>query len=105
MITVGRIIRASTSTADMRFAPPVNWWVSEPLKRISSSLYISGFRIRIPKRPYMTEGIPANSSTAGRTMPQSLGGATSAKKTAVITPIGTPIRMARKVPTIEVKIT
>ena len=54
---------------------------------------------------YFSEGIPANSSTAGRTMPQSLGGATSAKKTAVITPIGTPIRMARKVPTIEVKIT
>ena len=53
----------------------------------------------------MTEGIPASSSTAGRTIPASFGGATSARKTAVITPMGTPIKMARAVPAMEVRIT
>ena len=53
----------------------------------------------------MTEGIPARSSTAGRTMSLSRLGATSARNMAVMTPIGTPIRIARKVPTMEVRIT
>ena len=53
----------------------------------------------------MTEGIPARSSTAGRTMSLSRLGATSARNMAVMTPIGTPIRIARKVPTMEVSMT
>ena len=52
----------------------------------------------------MTEGIPARSSMAGLTMSASLFGATSARKIAVITPMGTPISIARKVPTIDVSI-
>ena len=43
--------QASTRTAEIRLAPPVNWWVSEPLNMISSILYIRGFSINIPNRP------------------------------------------------------
>src|SRR5699024_2800514 len=71
----------------------------------SSSLYIIGFNIRSTKSPYTTDGIPANNSTAGRTIDAKRFGAVSAKNTAVNTPIGTPIRTAAAVPTIDVKIT
>ena len=96
---------ANTRTAEIRFAPPVNWCVSESLNNASSSLYINGFKIIIPKSPYITEGIPASSSTAGFTTAASLLGAASAKNTAVRIPIGTPISTAINVPTTEVRIT
>ena len=53
----------------------------------------------------MTDGIPASSSTAGFTIPAILLGAVSAKKIAVHTPIGTPMRIAANVPTIDVRMT
>ena len=66
---------------------------------------MNGFSIIIPSKPYITEGIPANSSTAGFTIAASCPGATSAMNTAVRTPIGTPINTANAVPMIEVSIT
>ena len=53
----------------------------------------------------MTEGIPASSSIAGRTILERGSGAVSARKTAVRTPMGTPSRIARVVPTMEVRMT
>ena len=53
----------------------------------------------------MTEGMPANSSTAGFTMAAKDLGATSARNTAVSTPMGTPSKIARVVPMMEVRIT
>ena len=49
--------------------------------------------------------MPANSSTAGFTMAAKVLGATSARNTAVSTPMGTPSKIARVVPTMEVRIT
>ena len=43
LITVGRIMIASTITADSRFAPPVNWCVVDPWKISLSNLYMRGF--------------------------------------------------------------
>ena len=43
LITVGRIMIASTITADNRFAPPVNWCVVDPRKISLSNLYMRGF--------------------------------------------------------------
>ena len=53
----------------------------------------------------MTEGMPASSSTAGRTVSASFLGATSARKMAVITPMGTPMSIAKNVPTMDVSMT
>ena len=51
------------------------------------------------------EGIPAKSSTAGLTTLDNFAGATSAKNTAVRSPIGTPIIIAIAVPAIDVRMT
>ena len=60
--------------------------------------------IKIPNNPYTTEGIPANNSTADLIIFLTFGFAISAKLTAVKIPIGTPIKIAKNTPTIDVKI-
>ena len=50
-----------------------------------------------PKAPYSTYGMPARSSTAGLMIFTSLSGASYAINTAVISPTGTPIRIAPNV--------
>ena len=95
---------AKTMIAEIKFAPPVNWCVFDPAKIILSKSYITGQTNKIPNNPYTTEGIPANNSIADLTIFLTLGLANSAKLIAVNTPIGTPIQIARKTPTIDVKI-
>ena len=70
----------------------------------SSSAYISGFTRLAPRRPYITDGIPARSSTAGFTTFFIALGASSDMNTAVRSPIGTPITIAPRVPNIDVSI-
>ena len=79
---------ASTMIAQNRLAP------SGKLKATRTA----GTSTIMPIRPYTTEGMPASRSTAGRTMDTSRGEATLDRNTAVIKPIGTPMRMAPQVP-------
>ena len=104
LITVGKIIIANTITADNKLAPPVNRWSGSFLKINCSNLYIPGFIIKIPNKPYTTEGMPANSSTAGFTICANFLFEISDKNIAVINAIGTPIKIANVVAIIEVKI-
>ena len=99
LITVGRIIIASTIIADIILAPPVNWWSGSPSNIAFSILNIIGFSTIMPIRPYITEGMAARSSTAPPTKLPSLFPAISDRNTAVRRPIGTPIRIADAVPT------
>ena len=70
----------------------------------SSSAYISGFTRFAPSKPYITDGIPARSSTAGFTTFFIALGASSDRNTAVRSPIGTPITIAPRVPNTDVRI-
>ena len=63
-----------------------------------------GVIIKIPNNPYTTDGIPANNSTADLIIFLVLGFAISDRLTAVNIPIGTPIQIAKKTPTMDVKI-
>ena len=88
LIMEGRIITARTMMAANRLEPSGMW----------KSFRSPGTSTIMPMRPYTTEGMPASRSTAGRTTAATLGGATFAKNTAVIKPMGTPMRMAPAVP-------
>ena len=76
-----------------------------PRARDASS-YSLGTALRAVSDTEMMEGriitastmMAASRSTAGRTTAATLGGATFAKNTAVIKPMGTPMRMAPAVP-------
>ena len=79
---------ASTMMAASRQAPELR----EKVFRMA------GTRTIMPTRPYTTEGMPASSCTAVRITAASFGGATLARNTAVISPMGTPTTMAPAVP-------
>ena len=63
-----------------------------------NTLCTAGTTTIMPTRPYMTEGMPASSSTAVFTSFAILGGATFERYSAVIMPIGTPMTTAPAVP-------
>ncbi len=86
LITVGNImtLRIILAASKLFPAPP----------NLSDS--IGTIMIR-PKNPYITDGIPASNSTAGRTIRCNHTGAISAKNTAPSIPIGTPNAIAKAV--------
>ena len=57
----------------------------------------------MPMRPYTTLGMPASSSTAGRTTDATRRLATLERNTAVSRPTGTPMTMAPSVPQMLVR--
>lgn len=93
LMIVGKIIMARIRITASRLSP---------LVRPGNSARRPGTITRMPKKPKMTEGMPASSSTAGRTIPRSQRGASSARNTAVSRPTGTPSRTAPTVPKTEV---
>ena len=85
---LGSIITASTRMAARRQVPFFS-------RNISIT---AGTRTIMPTRPYTTLGIPASSSTAGRTMPAARLEATLERYTAHISPTGTPSSAAPSMP-------
>ena len=85
---------ANTMIAASRLAPSGTWNI----------LRIPGTNTIIPTRPYTTDGIPASKLTADCMMCFIRCGASFARYTAVINPIGTPSRMAPAVPYTLVRI-
>ena len=88
LIIEGSIITQRTMIAQSRLAP----------SGTSNSLRIPGTSTIIPTSPYTTDGIPASRPTAEPTAAFTLGGATFARYTAVMKPIGTPTAIAPAVP-------
>ena len=72
----------------------------EPKEKV---VRIRGTSTIMPTRPYTTDGMPASSCTAVRITAAALGGASFARKMAVIRPMGTPMTMAPAVPYMEVR--
>ena len=89
----GRIMMASTRMAANRQVPFFKW----------NSSITAGTSTIMPMRPYTTLGMPASSSTAGRTTDATRRLATLERNTAVSRPTGTPMTMAPSVPQMLVR--
>ncbi len=87
-MTEGSSITASTTMAAKRLAPSGR----------RNHLRTAGTSTSIPTSPYTTDGIPARTSTAGRSTAASLGGASLARNTAHSRPTGAPSKMAPAAP-------
>ena len=104
-MTVGRIIRANTSTADIRLAPPVKLMCFRPFKQYQFHFVHQGVKNQDSQQAVYDRG-DSGQKLYRRTdhVAQPFGGYLR-QDMAVMTPIGTPIRIARKVPTMEVSMT
>ena len=105
-ITVGRIIRASTSTADIRLAPPVNWWLSEPLKSNQFQFVHQGVQNQDAQQA-VDDRRDSGQKLYRRTgqYPLSRLGPPPPGIWLVMTPIGNSNQNCQKVPTMEVSMT